>query len=80
MPAIEDALKNSGYSGSKEDRDAISTVLAASMGVVAGGGDITGKAVAGGTAAGVERYNRQLHPEEVQRIKEQAKSLRKKPV
>lgn len=75
MPAIEDALKNSGYSGSKEDRDAISTVLAASMGVVAGGGDITGKAVAGGTAAGVERYNRQLHPEEVQRIKEQAKKL-----
>ncbi len=75
MPAIEDALKNSGYAGSKEDRDAISTVLAASMGVVAGGGDATSKAMAGSTAAGVERYNRQLHPEEVQRIKEQARKL-----
>ncbi|SDM10710.1 hypothetical protein [Pseudomonas indica] len=56
--------------------DALATLIATGVGTSVGSGS-GGKVVAGGTAAGVELYNRQLHPDEQKLLEKQAKELAK---
>lgn len=64
MPSILQALEDSGMK--EADRKAVATLIASGVGTAVGSGHGTGGAiVAGGTAASVDRYNRQLHPDEI---------------
>ncbi|WP_199522649.1 hemagglutinin repeat-containing protein, partial [Pseudomonas protegens] len=69
MPAIAEALKNSGIE--EYNQDAIATLITAGLGATAGSsaGGTTGVIVGGANAAGVDINNRQLHALEVKKIK-----------
>ncbi|MDO4237863.1 hemagglutinin repeat-containing protein [Pseudomonas sp.] len=70
MPSIAKALANSDMSSA--DQKAIASLIAAGVGTAVGARDgVKGSLVAGGTALAVDKFNRQLHPEE----KELAKTL-----
>lgn len=70
MPSIAQALADSDMSPA--DQKAIASLIAAGVGTGVGAGrGVTGGLVAGGTAFAVDKFNRQLHPEE----KELAKML-----
>lgn len=75
MPAIGKALEDSGLS--EKDSKAVATLIAAGMGVTIGSVDgSAGAVVGGGTAAGVEQYNRQLHPDEVKFLQDKDRVAR----
>ncbi|WMN17979.1 hemagglutinin repeat-containing protein [Pseudomonas piscis] len=78
IPSLIQALADSGMK--EADQKAIASLVAAGVGSAIGaGGGSTGSIVAGGTALGVEKYNRQLHPDEIkfasedERVKRYAK-------
>ncbi len=63
MPSIAKALADSDLSAA--DQKAITSLIATGVGSVVGSGDgVKGGVVAGGTAFAVDKYNRQLHPQE----------------
>ncbi|SDL39184.1 hemagglutinin repeat-containing protein [Pseudomonas indica] len=70
LPVIADALAKSGLGES--DQKALATLIATGVGTSVGSGS-GGKVVAGGTAAGVELYNRQLHEREQEWLMKNAK-------
>ena len=70
MPSIAKALADSDLS--LADQKTVASLIASGVGTAVGAGDgVKGAVVAGGTAFSVDKYNRQLHPEE----KELAKML-----
>ncbi|WP_084335622.1 hypothetical protein [Pseudomonas indica] len=75
LPVIADALAKSGLGES--DQKALATLIATGVGTSVGSGS-GGKVVAGGTAAGVELYNRQLHRTERKTLEEEADRLSEK--
>ncbi|WP_232539756.1 hemagglutinin repeat-containing protein [Pseudomonas chlororaphis] len=68
MPTIADALGKSGVVGA--DQDALTTLITTGLGAGAGSGSgAIGAIAGGGNAAGVDVYNRQLHAQEINKIK-----------
>ena len=77
MPSIDQALAGSGMS--KSERDAVASLIASGIGAAAGSGNGAGGAVVGGGAGfGVDKYNRQLHPDEKLLAQELAKKSKGK--
>ncbi|MDF3202380.1 hemagglutinin repeat-containing protein [Pseudomonas sp. 1912-s] len=77
MPSIANALKGSGMT--EADQNAVASLIAAGVGSAVGSGNgITGAVVAGGTANGVEAFNRQLHlQQEIPVLEKKAEELEK---
>ncbi len=75
MPMIAKLLKDSGLS--KEQQDALGTLIASGLGAAAGSsGGAAGATTAANSASGVETFNRQLHrQQEVPLLKKQAEEL-----
>ncbi|WLH68687.1 hemagglutinin repeat-containing protein [Pseudomonas sp. FP2309] len=73
-PIVTDALKNTIVE--RQNRDAISVLIATGIGAGAGSGaGLSGAAVGGNSAAKVEMFNRQMHPAEVMALKTQVNAL-----
>ncbi|WP_082629712.1 hemagglutinin repeat-containing protein [Pseudomonas paralactis] len=64
LPSVMQALADSKMS--EADQKAVASLIAAGVGTAVGSSNgVSGSVVAAGTAVGVEKYNRQLHPDEI---------------
>ncbi|WP_428554872.1 hemagglutinin repeat-containing protein [Pseudomonas edaphica] len=64
LPSVMQALADSKMN--EADQKAVASLIAAGVGTAVGSSNgVSGSVVAAGTAVGVEKYNRQLHPDEI---------------
>ncbi|WP_430458896.1 hemagglutinin repeat-containing protein [Pseudomonas brassicacearum] len=64
LPSVMQALAGSKLT--ETEQKTVASLIAAGVGTTVGSGSgVIGSVVAGGTALGVEKYNRQLHPDEI---------------
>ncbi|WP_325919097.1 two-partner secretion domain-containing protein [Pseudomonas frederiksbergensis] len=64
LPSVMQALAGSKLT--EMEQKTVASLIAAGVGTTVGSGSgVIGSVVAGGTALGVEKYNRQLHPDEI---------------
>lgn len=76
LPTIGRALESSGLSDT-EQKTVAALIASGVGGAAASGNGIAGSIVAGGAAYGVEKFNRQMHPDEVALVKKQVGALAK---